>query len=133
MTENLSLSGKRWKLKRSGIPGADITEILRKERGIDDRPEAKLSDPFLFPEMQAAVLRIEHAISHMETVGIFGDYDADGITGTAQLVRYFRRHGLEPVVHLPDRAKEGYGMKIASVDGLKENRRAKIMWLRNII
>jgi hypothetical protein len=50
MTENLSLSGKRWKLKRSGIPGADITEILRKERGIDDRPEAWL--PTLTQESQ---------------------------------------------------------------------------------
>lgn len=93
--------------------------MLRTERSISDAPEAKLSSPFLFPEMGAAVARIQRAIDDKETVGIFGDYDADGITGTAQLVRYFRRHGVEPVVHLPDRAKEGYGMKIMSIDALK--------------
>lgn len=94
-------------------------ESLRTERGIKDHGEAKLSDPFLFQEMGAAVERIEQAMKSGETVGIFGDYDADGITGTAQLVRFFRRHGSEPVVHLPDRAKEGYGMKRVSIDALK--------------
>lgn len=63
--------------------------------------------------------RINRAMAANETVGIFGDYDADGITGTVQLVRFFRRHGREPVVHLPDRAKEGYGMKTLSIDALK--------------
>ncbi len=101
------------------MSGPDITSLLRSERGIVDHSEAKLSDPFLFPEMRKAVERIERAMKDGETIGIFGDYDADGITGTAQLVRFFRRHGLEPIVHLPDRAKEGYGMKNLSIDALK--------------
>ncbi len=117
--QNLSLTGKHWFLRRSGLAGPDITELLRTERGIADHPEAKLSDPFLFPEMRTAVDRIHRAIQAKEIVGIFGDYDADGITGTVQLVRFFRRRGLEPVVHLPDRAKEGYGMKTRSIDALK--------------
>lgn len=100
--------------------GPEITEILKSERAIDDSPAAVLSDPFLFPDMNMAVNRIRAAIANGETIGIFGDYDADGITGTAQLVRFFHRRGIEPVVHLPDRAKEGYGMKIASIDLLRE-------------
>lgn len=119
MTENLSLSGKRWTLKRTTV-APDIAGMLRKERGITDLTQAKLSSPFLFPDMEKAVARIEHAIAQNETVAIFGDYDADGITATAQLVRFFRRRKIEPVVYLPDRAKEGYGMKILSIDALKE-------------
>jgi len=118
MTTRLSFSGKRWVLKRkSSTP--DIAGMLRAERGIVDQAEAKLSNPFLFLEMEKAVERIERAMTDGETVAIFGDYDADGITATAQLVRFFRRRNIEPVVHLPDRAKEGYGMKIVSIDLLK--------------
>ncbi len=118
MTEKLSLSGKRWMLKRK-TTAPDIAAMLRSERGITDQTQAKLSSPFLFSDMEKAVERIERAIADGETVAIFGDYDADGITATAQLVRFFRRRNIEPVVHLPDRAKEGYGMKIVSIDALK--------------
>lgn len=69
--------------------------------------------------MQKAVERIQRAMKSGETIGIFGDYDADGVTATAQLVRYFRRHNIEPIVYLPDRMKDGYGMKIPSIDALK--------------
>lgn len=118
MTEKLSFSGKRWMLKRTSS-APDIAGMLRSERGITDQTQAKLSSPFLFPDMEKAVERIGRAIINGETVAIFGDYDADGITATAQLVRFFRRRKVEPVVHLPDRAKEGYGMKIVSIDALK--------------
>lgn len=117
MTSVLSLTGKKWNLKRTKL--VDIVAALREERGIVHDPTAKLSDPFLFPEMQKAVERIKQAISVKETVGIFGDYDADGVTSTALLVRFFRRHGVEPVVYLPDRMKDGYGMKVPSIDALK--------------
>lgn len=70
--------------------------------------------------MQKAIGRIEKAITNKENIGIFGDYDADGVTGTAILVRALRRRGIEPIVHLPDRLKEGYGMKDESVRLLKE-------------
>lgn len=114
----LSLTGKRWHLARKNA--ANIVETLRQERGLKDDPGAKLSDPMLFAEMGKAIARIRHAIEKGETVAVFGDYDADGITGSAQLVRFFRRHGIEPLVHLPDRMKEGYGMKKTSIDILKQ-------------
>ncbi len=115
----LSLTGKLWKIHRPEPQGHTVVELLRRERGINDDPTAKLFDPFLFPEMQKAVDRIEHAMKKKETIAIFGDYDADGITATAQLVRFFQRHGITPVVHLPDRVKEGYGMRKESIDLLK--------------
>ncbi|MEQ1849634.1 MAG: DHH family phosphoesterase [Candidatus Peribacteraceae bacterium] len=79
-----------------------------------------LSDPLLFPDMEKAIARVEKAIRAKEVIGIFGDYDADGVTGTAILVRALRRRGVDPVVHLPDRMKEGYGMKEQSVRALAE-------------
>ncbi len=119
MSFTLSLTGKRWIIARSQPAGSDISKILERERGIIASP-GKLSDPFLFTEMGKAIERLKKAIASCETIGIFGDYDADGITGTAQLVHMFQRHGIEPVVHLPHRAEEGYGMKIKSVDELKK-------------
>lgn len=119
VTPLLSLTGKLWKIHRPEPHNSSIVDILRRERGIIDDPSAKLFDPFLFPEMQKAVDRIEAAMKKKETIAIFGDYDADGITGSAQLVRYFCRHGIEPLVHLPDRVKEGYGMRKESIDLLK--------------
>lgn len=119
-----SLTGRRWILRNQAIP-ADIQELatmLAAERGIDfiEGHSTTLSDPFLFPEMEQAVKRIDHAMATGETIGIFGDYDADGITATAQVVRFFHRRGIEPVVYLPDRLKEGYGMKRTSIDLLNE-------------
>ncbi len=115
----LSLTGKLWKLHRPEPHDGSIIDTLRRERKIIDDPTAKLFDPFLFPEMQRAVDRIESAMKKKETIAIFGDYDADGITATAQLVRFFERHGITPVVHLPDRIKEGYGMRKESIDALQ--------------
>ncbi len=43
-------------------------------------------------------------------MGIFGDYDCDGITAAAQMVRYFRRCNMEPIVRLPHRVHDGYGL-----------------------
>ncbi len=124
MSSELSITGRKWVLRDESIPQDihGLVQILADERGINfiEGPRRTLSDPFLFPEMERAVARIEKAIASKETIAIFGDYDADGITAAAQLVRFFRRHGAEPVVYLPDRLKEGYGMKKASIDSLKE-------------
>ncbi len=119
MQEKLSLTGKKWVLRREGVT-QDIAQTLRSERGIDDDPAARLSDPFLFPEMKTAVDRIRRAMEKGEKIAIFGDYDADGVTASAQLLRFFRRHGIEPLVHLPHRALEGYGMKKMSIDALQK-------------
>ncbi len=65
--------------------------------------------------MERAVCRISSAIERSERIGIFGDYDCDGITATAELVRFFRRRGVEPLVRLPSR-EEGYGLQRATVE-----------------
>jgi single-stranded-DNA-specific exonuclease len=121
MPSPLSFTGKHWRIRRkkSFTSSDDIPILLARERKLLPGVE-KLSDPFMFSEMKAAVQRIEHAMASGEMIGIFGDYDADGITGVAQLVRFFRRHNIEPIVHLPDRLSEGYGLQEASLRSLAQ-------------
>ncbi len=121
MPHPLSLTGRHWILRDERIPTnpREIYTLLASKRGLSPENIQTLSDPYLFPEMEKAVARIEVAMMSRETIAIFGDYDADGITAAVQLVRFFRRHGVEPIVYLPDRLQEGYGMKKKSIDDLK--------------
>lgn len=61
-----------------------------------------------------------HAIERNERVGIFGDYDCDGVTGAALLGRSLRRHGTEPLIRLPHRIRDGYGLQQSTVDAFME-------------
>lgn len=119
MSHPLSLTGRQWILRRQSAD--DIVNLLAQERGLTDvvtGKQLKLSDPQKFPQAEKAARRIRHAMETGETIGVFGDYDADGITGVAQLARFFNRHGVQPVVHLPHRTTEGYGLKKSSIDAL---------------
>lgn len=73
-------------------------------------------NPHLFPDAQKAADRIHQAVEKRQQVGLFGDYDCDGITSAAQIVRYFRRQGIDPVVRLPHRVHDGYGIKTSHID-----------------
>ena len=69
-----------------------------------------LSDPFLLPDMSAAVDRLLAAIDRRERIVLYGDYDVDGVTSLALLTRVLRAFGAEPQCFLPDRMDEGYGL-----------------------
>lgn len=62
----------------------------------------------------------ETSPSFKNTIAIFGDYDVDGATSSALLVRYLRAFGIEPLVHIPDRIKEGYGPNAPAMLSLQE-------------
>ena len=64
--------------------------------------------------------RLAAAVMAGETVGIIGDYDVDGMSSTALMVRFLRAAGSEPKVHLPDRLTEGYGPSRTGVEGLAD-------------
>jgi len=84
--------------------------LLAGERGIDlcSHP---LPPPISLSDMARAAERIHSAIEEGELIGIFGDYDCDGVTATAQLVRFFARRNMKPIVRLPHRVHDGYGLK----------------------
>jgi single-stranded-DNA-specific exonuclease len=70
---------------------------------------AFMPDPSIFRDMDAAAARLADAVQSGERVTIFGDYDVDGATSAALLVRLLRDLGLEAGSYIPDRLLEGYG------------------------
>ena len=72
--------------------------------------ESELYSPFLFENMHEVVERILDAKKRKEKIVIYGDYDVDGISGTAYLVLVFRKLGLNVDYYIPNRAHEGVGI-----------------------
>ncbi|MDH7512664.1 MAG: single-stranded-DNA-specific exonuclease RecJ [Clostridiales bacterium] len=70
-----------------------------------------LHDPFLLRDMNKAVVRIKEAIRRKEKILVFGDYDADGVLSVVMLLRALRGLGAEVDYFIPERLKEGYGIK----------------------
>lgn len=68
-----------------------------------------MPDPSIFRDMDAAADRLAHAVLTGERVTIFGDYDVDGATSAALLIRLLRDLGLDAGYYIPDRLLEGYG------------------------
>lgn len=68
-----------------------------------------MPDPSLFRDMDTAAARIADAIEAKEQVTVFGDYDVDGATSAALLIRLLRDLGLNASAYIPDRLMEGYG------------------------
>lgn len=99
-------------------PSAIIAR-LKAERGLNGIPTN--FSPSAFPDLPRALERIRSAEARGEKIGIFGDYDCDGITATALLVRSFRRRGVEPHVILPHRARDGYGLKAHIIERFRKH------------
>src|SRR5216684_705580 len=76
----------------------------------------QLHDPFLMRGMTDAVKRLLHAIDNQEPILIYGDYDVDGTTGTAVLLRALRMLGATAGYHVPHRFTEGYGIQQAGLE-----------------
>jgi single-stranded-DNA-specific exonuclease len=81
---------------------------------------ADLHDPFLFRDMDKAVTRIMAAMSAGEQIAVYGDYDVDGVTATAMLVRVLRTLGAQCRYYLPNRLTEGYGLSDKGIRELAE-------------
>ena len=74
-----------------------------------------LSDPFLLPQMDAAVARLLAALDRHERIVLYGDYDVDGVTSLAILAELLGAYGSPPACFLPLRLEEGYGL---TADGI---------------
>ena len=68
-----------------------------------------MPDPSIFRDMDVAAERLADAVQKGEPVTIFGDYDVDGATSAALLIRLLRDLGLHAGAYIPDRLMEGYG------------------------
>lgn len=101
--ENLGLVEKIL-MHRGFKSDADIKKFLN--------PSIKdyMPDPFVLQDMDKAAKIIADAIQDKQKIAIYGDYDVDGITSTAIMVKYMRLVGANVVWHLPTREGEGYGL-----------------------
>ena len=121
---------KRWIVRRHDINAASslaqtlgvspILATLLINRGYTDESSARaflaptydqLHEPFLMLGMREAVARVKHAIETQQPILIYGDYDVDGTTGTAILLRALKLLGAQTGFHIPHRFTEGYGIQ----------------------
>jgi single-stranded-DNA-specific exonuclease len=120
-----SISGQPWRWRGAGadaraadyLPDDLVTQLLlargcaREAVAAHRTPtiRAFMPDPSLFRDMDAAAERLADAVQRGEHVRIFGDYDVDGATSAALLIRLLRDLGLNAKPYIPDRLMEGYG------------------------
>ncbi len=106
-----------------------IVAHLLQRRGIHDAVEAHdflnvsdslFEDPDTLPDIEPAADRLALARTRGETVAVYGDFDADGVTGTALLVKALRRYGLRTLHYIPHRVSEGHGLNRNAVARLHE-------------
>ena len=134
-----SVKEKTWSIKNIEerkvtklVQDLQISDFLARiicSRGIDIdkakgflRPSLRenLPSPFSITDMSIAVDRIYEAFKSKEKIAIFGDYDVDGATSSAVLFKSFKQFGVEPLIYIPDRQKEGYGPNNKALKYLKD-------------
>ena len=103
---------------------APVSELLV-QRGITSIREAEkffhpsvrdLHDPFLMPDMDKAVARLNRAMGSKEKILVYGDYDVDGITAVSLVYRYLQNFYSEIDFYIPTRYDEGYGISCQFID-----------------
>ena len=101
-----------------------VAELLLR-RGVDS-PEAAdrffapsiadLHDPFLMPDMDKAVNRLNKAMGAKERIIVYGDYDVDGTTAVALVYKYLQNYYSNIEYYIPTRYEEGYGISRKSIE-----------------
>ena len=114
MLQTLSFLGKRWQGRGGAsldalplLSAHSVQDALSTARDLKNTDQFSLPSP---PDLMRAVERMQKAVRDKEAVGVFGDYDCDGITAAALIVRCFKRRGVIPIVRLPHRIHDGYGL-----------------------
>ena len=133
-----SVTGKRWHARTTddrqalaiaeanGLP--EIVARVLAGRGVDNERvddflnptlRAALPDPSSLRDMDLACERVVRAINDGERIGVFADYDVDGATSAALLLRFFGAIGHRLAVYVPDRMTEGYGPNTGGLRALR--------------
>src|SRR5262252_2741074 len=141
-----SLTGRRWAerladermalaiAQRHGLPDAICRLLAARDVDLEGVPDFLeptlrkfLPDPLHLKDMDAAVDRLVRAVRERERIVVFGDYDVDGATSAALLLRFFRSVGGNIAVYIPDRRKEGYGPNTAALLKLRQDGAAVVV------
>ncbi len=138
------MTAQPWRLRRECPPGASPWKALAEAWSLDprlarvawlrgvDRPEdlgwrlepdwSRSTDPHLLPGVDGAVTRIRQAVADRERIVVYGDYDADGVSATALLVRTLEKLGAEVSFFIPNRFSDGYGLHLECIQELQATR-----------
>src|SRR6266496_1347534 len=115
LVRNIAADLKVSSLLAQCLANRGLTEASRATDFLEPRLK-QLSDPFLLPNMAAAVARLFLARNRAEPVVIFGDYDVDGVSSTALLTEVLGALGWAVNHYLPHRLDEGYGLSREGVE-----------------
>jgi single-stranded-DNA-specific exonuclease len=99
-------------LYNRGIKPEEIEPFLSADRRLE-------GNPFLLPDISQAVSRVYKAVLAREKIAVYGDFDVDGVTATVIIVEGLSRLGAEVITYIPDRVKEGHGLKTSALEKLK--------------
>jgi single-stranded-DNA-specific exonuclease len=136
LISNSFIMTRAWKIKENGHDGVvrqlaeelsvhPVISTLLVQRGVKTFQEAKvffrpdlsqLYDPFLMPDMDKAIARLESALRRNEKILVYGDYDVDGTTSVAMVYSFLRKYTNLVDYYIPDRYNEGYGVSVKGVD-----------------
>lgn len=120
---NDQINKKNELAKELNLP-VTLAELLV-NKGIETKEDAlrflypkleDLHDPFLLPDMEVAIRRIEKAIGNKERILVYGDYDVDGTTAVSLVYKFFRGITNNIDYYIPDRYDEGYGISFQGID-----------------
>jgi single-stranded-DNA-specific exonuclease len=105
-----------------------ITTTLEAQNFIFPSYERDLHDPFLLPDMEKAVLRIQSAILNNEKVVVFSDYDCDGIPGAVILNDFFSAIGFTNFsTVIPHRHYDGFGLRVKTIETIHKEYRPSLI------
>jgi single-stranded-DNA-specific exonuclease len=129
-----SFMGRRWLAReyderlaltlaqRHGLPDIIARSLSARGVALDDAsafldPKLRdlLPDPSRFKDMDKAAARFAEAVQRGESIAVYGDYDVDGATSSALLMRFGQALGLALRLYVPDRLREGYGPNAAAM------------------
>lgn len=138
LSDILSFSGQRWRIREAeerltahlrqqhNLPEAVARVLAGRGIAAEDAEtflnptlKALLPDPSHLKDMNVAAERLSAAVMSNECVAVFGDYDVDGATSSAVLLRFFKALGTRCLSHIPDRMREGYGPNLPALLSLK--------------
>lgn len=121
----LSLPKKKWHISNSDT-SRSVVDVILENRNLPAnhmdhfRLTDRMHDPMLLPDIEIGTKRILTAVKENQKILIFGDYDVDGVTSTALMVYFFRTINYPVQFSVPNREKDGYGLRKAAVDFARE-------------
>jgi len=99
-------------LYNRGVKLEEIEPFLSADRRLE-------GNPLLLPDISQAVSRVYKAVLSREKIGVYGDFDVDGVTATVILAEGLSWLGAEVIPYIPDRFNEGHGLKISALEKLQ--------------